>query len=291
MKEYQVEEKYVGVRIDRYLRKEFPDLSLGDIFKTLRTGKIKVNGKKVKENYRFLEEDRIQNYLQVEEKEKMTFIHLSQEEKKRLEDGIFYQDTDILVFYKKAGELMHKGSSHDYGLAEQFQAYFQNEEFHFVNRLDKETSGLVLGGKCLKIVRELAEAIKKRTIIKKYYIIIEGIPEKNHFSLKTYLKKGENKVLESQTAKEEYKECSASFSVIRKNKEYSLLEAVLETGRTHQLRVQLAGIGFPILGDIKYGKKRAKRMYLHSHLLKISDLEKEWDTGIPTEFLSYFNNK
>lgn len=186
---------------------------------------------------------------------------------------------------------MHKGSSHDYGLAEEFQAYFQNEDFHFVNRLDKETSGLVLGGKCLKMVRRLSEAIKKRTIVKKYYIIIEGSPEKDYFSLISYLKKGETKVLESQYAKEDYRECSASFRVLKRKKEYSLLEANLETGRTHQLRVQLAGMGFPILGDRKYGKKKARRMYLHSHLLKISDWEKEWDTGIPTDFLWYFNNK
>lgn len=189
MKEYRVKEKYIGVRVDRYLRKEFPDLSLGDIFKGLRTGKIKVNGKKVKENYRFVSEDCIQLYLEIKEQKKREFLILSSEERAELEEGILYQDQNILVYCKKAGELMHKGSSHDYGLAEQFQAYFQNEDFHFVNRLDKETSGLVLGGKCLKIVRELAEAIKKRTIVKKYYIIVEGNPPKNHFSLRSYLKK------------------------------------------------------------------------------------------------------
>lgn len=291
MKEYQIEEKYIGVRIDRYLRKEFPDISLGDIFKSLRTGKIKVNGKKVKENYRFLSEDCIQMYLEIEERKKEKFLTLSSKERARLEEGIFYQNQDILVYCKKTGELMHKGSSHDYGLAEQFQAYFQNEDFHFVNRLDKETSGLVLGGKSLKIVRELSEAIKKRTIVKKYYIIVEGSPEKDHFFLKSYLKKGESRVLESQFAREDYRECSASFQILRQKADYSLLEATLETGRTHQLRVQLAGMGFPILGDTKYGKRKAKRMYLHSHLLKISDWEKEWDTGIPADFLWYFNNK
>src|SRR3712207_95457 len=185
MKEYQIEEKYIGVRIDRYLRKEFPDLTLGDIFKSLRTGKIKVNGKKVKENYRFQSNDRIQSYLEREHRIKKDFLLLSSEERSRLEEGIFYQDEEILVYSKKAGELMHKGSSHDYGLAEQFQSYFQNEDFHFVNRLDKETSGLVLGGKCLKIVRELSEAIKKRTIVKKYYIIVEGSFEKEYFSLRS----------------------------------------------------------------------------------------------------------
>lgn len=291
MKEYQIEEKYIGVRIDRYLRKEFPDISLGDIFKGLRTGKIKVNGKKVKENYRFLSEDCIQMYLEIEERKKEKFLTLSSEERAGLEEGIFYQNQDILVYYKKVGELMHKGSSHDYGLAEQFQSYFQNKDFHFVNRLDKETSGLVLGGKCLKIVRELSEAIKKRTIVKKYYIIVEGSFEKEYFSLKSYLKKGESRVLESQFVREDYRECSASFQVLGQKAGYSLLEATLETGRTHQLRVQLAGMGFPILGDTKYGKRKAKRMYLHSHLLKISDWEKEWDTGIPADFLWYFNNK
>ncbi|EHO20868.1 hypothetical protein HMPREF9466_00895 [Fusobacterium necrophorum subsp. funduliforme 1_1_36S] len=89
MKEYQVEEKYIGVRVDRYLRKEFPDLSLGDIFKALRTGKIKVNGKRVKENYRFVSEDWIQLYLEIEEQKKREFLTLSSEERAELEEGIF----------------------------------------------------------------------------------------------------------------------------------------------------------------------------------------------------------
>lgn len=287
MKEYQVPEKYIDVRVDRYLRKEFPSLNLGEIFKALRTGKIKVNGKKVKENYRLLQEDTIQNYLSAEEKEEKEWIEISDAQRRELEKRIFYQDQEILVFDKKEKELMHKGSGHDCGLAEMLQSYFCNVDFHFVNRLDKNTSGLVLAGKNLQRVRSLVEEIKERAIEKKYYIIVKGVPKEKEFSLVSYLKKEEEKVWESKEEKEEYKECRASFRLVQQNGRYSLLEANLETGRTHQLRVQLAGIGHPIVGDNKYGTEKAKRMYLHSHYLCLKKEGKEWDTGVPQEFLIY----
>lgn len=291
MKEYRVPAKYLGVRIDRYLRKEYPQLSLGEIFKSLRTGKIKVNTKKIKEDYRFVEEDIIQNYFVEEEKEKKIFRILSLKERKDLEARILYQDEEILIFEKKTGEIMHKGSSHDYGLVEMLQAYFQNEDFHFVNRLDKGTSGLVLAGKNLPIVRNLSKQIKDRTIEKKYYIIVEGAPKKKEFSLVSYLKKEEEKVRSSQEEKEGYKECRASFRILEQRGQYTLLEANLETGRTHQLRVQLAEMGHPIVGDAKYGKTRARRMYLHSHSLGFLEEEKEWDTGVPQDFLLYLKQR
>lgn len=291
MKEYQVPTKYIGVRVDRYLRKEYPQLSLGDVFKSLRTGKVRVNKKKVKEDYRFLEEDIIQDYLLEGEKKEKSFLTLSSTEKENIEAQIFYQDEEILILDKKAGELMHKGSSHEYGLAEMLQGYFQNEDFHFVNRLDRGTSGLVLAGKSLPVIRNLSKKIKEGTIEKKYYIIVEGVPKKKEFFLVTYLKKEEEKVKASQEQQEDYKECRASFRVLEQRGRYALLEANLETGRTHQLRVQLAEIGHPIVGDTKYGKTKGKRMYLHSHRLEFLKEEKEWDTGVPQDFLLYLKQK
>lgn len=292
MREYQVPEKYEEVRMDRYLRKTYPQLKLSEIFKALRTGKIKVNGKKVKEDYRLQAKDIIQNYFSFakEEVAEKNFLFLSEKEKKALEAQIYYEDEDMLVYWKKVGELMHKGSGHDYGLAELFQAYFQNEDFHFVNRLDRDTSGLVLAGKNLKTVRMLTELIREKALIKKYYILVEGIPEKEEFHLQSFLKKGERK-MEVQESRAGALECKASFRLLESYAKESLLEADLETGRTHQLRVQLSSIGHSILGDLRYGKRRAERLYLHSHRLEIPSLEKVWETGIPEDFLLYFKNK
>lgn len=292
MKEYQVPEKYEEVRMDRYLRKAYSHLKLSEIFKALRTGKIKVNGKKVKEDYRLQPEDRIQDYLLSEqkgEKEKV-FLSLSQRQKKDLEEGIFYQDENLLVYWKRAGELMHKGSGHPYGLAELFQAYFQREDFHFVNRLDRDTSGLVLAGKNLKTVRMLTEWIREKKLIKKYFILVEGTPRETEFVLESFLKKGERK-MEVRTEREGALECRASFRLLESYGRESLLEASLETGRTHQLRLQLSSIGHAILGDVRYGKGKAERLYLHSHYLEIADLKKVWETGLPKDFLRYLNTE
>ena len=171
--EYIIDSEYSNVRIDRFLRKQYPLVPLSEIFKGFRIGKIKVNGKKIKENYRLQEGDILKIYFAGDKIKKSIFLDLTEKENKILKEGIVYENKDLIIFNKKNHIVMHKGSGHDYGLAEMFKSYYKNDNFNFINRIDKETSGLVIGSKTLKSSRVLSEELRNGNIVKKYYIDIQ----------------------------------------------------------------------------------------------------------------------
>ena len=173
---------------------------------------------------------------------------------------------------------MHKGSNFDYGISEMLKSYYENDEFAFVNRIDKETSGLVLGSKKLTKTRELTEKIRDRNISKSYYVLVKGnTPEKFEIRNKLF-DNGEKIIVDSKG-----KEALTYFEKIKSNGNMSLLKATLETGRKHQIRVQLASKGFPIIGDYKYGIKTGKIMYLNSYKIEFDDFI--FENKIPKSFL------
>lgn len=238
---YIIEKDDEGVRLDRYLRKKLKDTPLSEIFKAMRIGKIKVNNKKKKENYRLEEGDKVFIGLEVpdENVEKIEFINLSDKEREYLKKGIVFENDDVIIFNKQENMVMHKGSGYDYGLSEMFKSYFQSDDFNFVNRIDKKTSGLVIGAKNKISTRVLTEAIRENNIKKKYYVLVHGIIEKKKFIIDNYLKKIEDSVVVTNKDDKEGKEAITIFNVISYGKDVTLLEAELVTGRTHQLRVQL----------------------------------------------------
>lgn len=285
--EYIIGKNDNDVRLDRFLRKRYENLALTEIFKAIRTGKIKVNGKKSKENYRLQEGDVLKIFLAVEaqrEEKQPEYLELSLKDKGIIADGLIYDKNDVVVFNKPGNLVMHKGSGHEYGISEMMKSYYQNDEFTFVNRIDKSTSGLIVGGKTPPVIRELSKLIRERDSEKKYYILVEGLIKKKSFTTKSYLKKVEDSVIELDKYEEGAKESISYFKVLRYGKNCTLLEGTLETGRTHQLRVQLANMGHAILGDTRYGKGREKRMYLHSYYLKIEKLGIEIELSLPEEF-------
>ena len=185
---------------------------------------------------------------------------------------------------------MHKGSGYEYGISEMIKSYLKNENFNFVNRIDKATSGLIIGAKSLVVARELAEDIRNRNIEKKYYILVNGRVREKEFKIKSWLKKVEERVIEVEEFQEGAKESTSSFKVVEYGKNCTLLEGTLGSGRTHQLRVQLANRGNYIIGDNKYGKGKEKMMYLFSHYVKIERYGIEINLPIPKEFLDRLGN-
>lgn len=285
--EYIVDLTLEGTRLDRFLRKKYENRPLTEIFKAIRTGKIKVNNKKVKENYRLKIGDIIKVFLSNEEKTKeREWIKLTQKEKEILQKGIVFENKDIIIFNKKSGMVMHKGSGYKYGLSEMFKSYYKTNDFNFVNRIDKLTSGLVIGAKNLIIARELAQEIKERNVIKKYYILVEGVIKEKEFIKVSFLKKNETEVVELNEYEEGAKVSKTQFKVIDRSRKRTILEATLETGRTHQLRVQLSSMKHPIVGDLKYGNKDCK-MFLYSYYCKISKYNIEIKMPLPEEFKDY----
>ena len=277
--EFIIDKYYDDTRIDKFLRKQLEQLPLGEIFKLFRKGDVKIKKKKAKENQRIFEGDKIFIYLKMNiEKKEEAFIKLTKEEIGFIEENIKFQDEEMIVFYKNSGMVMPKGRGFDYGISAMLQSYYKNPNFTFVNRIDKETSGLVLGSKNLPKTRELTEKIRDRDISKSYYVLVKGnTPAK--FVVKNKLKdNGERVVLDKDG-----KDAVTYFEKLDYNDGISLLKAELETGRKHQIRVQLASKNYPIIGDYKYGIKTGKEMFLNSYRIEFDEFSYEND--IPISFL------
>lgn len=288
--EYIIDKEYEDVRLDRFLRKKYEDISLTEIFKGIRTGKVKVNGKKSKENYRLQLEDVVKVFFNGGETKEEKPVSIENKEIEKIKKSIVYEDERVLIFNKKNNMVMHKGSGYEYGISEMIKSYLKNENFNFVNRIDKATSGLIIGAKSLVVARELAEDIRNRDIEKKYYILVNGRVREKEFKIKSWLKKVEDKVIEVEEFQEGAKESTSSFKVVEYGKNCTLLEGTLGSGRTHQLRVLLANRGNYIIGDNKYGKGREKMMYLFSHYVKIKRYDIEINLPVPKEFLEKLGN-
>lgn len=291
MIEFLVDEEYDNTRIDRYLRKKIKSISLSEIYKLLRKGKIKLNGKKVKQDTRIVIGDKIVVYSFIKiEKEEENFINLSNERIEFLKSRIVYENENLFLIDKLAGDIVHKGSGHNLSLLEEYRAYFKSNSVNFINRIDKATSGLVIGAKNIKTARLIAELIRDKKVEKKYFILVHGQIEKKEFKLENYLKKVDEEVIISNVEKEDFKKSISYFKKIAANKNYTLLEGKLETGRTHQLRVQLANTNNHIVGDKKYGvNDNEDIMYLYSYYLKIPFIDVEIVRDIPKIFINKIN--
>ena len=288
MIEYIIDEDYETVRIDRFLRKHLKNINLSEIYKMLRKAKIKVNNKKVSQDYRLVLGDIVFVFLpeKFKENSEEKFIELKKDRKEKLKEMIVFENENLFVINKSLGDVIHKGSGHNISLLEEFRSYYLNNNVNFVNRIDKLTSGLVIGAKNIKTAREIAKEIQLDNIVKKYYVLVNGKIEKDNFILENYLKKDEEKVIVSNIEQEGYKKSITYFKKIKEYDKYTLLEAELKTGRTHQLRAQLNHLGNTIVGDTKYGEnEREGMMYLFSYYLKIDLYNLEIKLEIPKSFL------
>ncbi len=277
-----IDEASEGQRIDNYLTKILKGVPKSHIYRILRSGEVRVNKKRVDADYRLVLEDvvRIPPIRTGVTDEKLISISKTTP---KLEQYILYEDDALLVLNKPAGLAVHGGSGISFGVIEQLRIERPKAKFlELVHRLDRETSGVLMLAKKRSALVALHEAIRNNQTDKRYVMMVHGIwtePKKRvTLDLQKYvLPNGERRVnVVTDKSKDKFDEAQHSETIfyLKQNLgEYSLLEAQLVTGRTHQLRVQLSHLGFPILGDDKYGdfalnkalvKKGLKRMFLHS---------------------------
>ena len=303
VKQVIVDSELEGMRLDRYLRKNFKDESLSRIFGAIRAGDVKVNGKKSKENYRLLLEDKItiknlfQNDYEKSQKtkNKLKKLEIQKNDFEKYKKMVIFENEDFFIVNKKEKVPMHKGTGHKYGLAEVFKEIYKNENINFANRLDFETSGLVIGCKNLKFLRYISEKIRENEVHKKYFAVVHNINKENqdfnlkNFTIENYLTTTENKVAVSKNpVSKESKQSITHFKQInfdklknskqilnllgKNSKNATLLDIELVTGRKHQIRVQIADQGFPIIGDKKYGiKDGSDRFFLCCYFLSFDN--------------------
>ena len=172
----------------------------------------------------------------------------------KISPEIIFEDDEILVCVKPSGVLSQKENSDEYSLLELFP---DRPLLHIITRLDRRVSGLVLLAKKPESAANLSEQLKQKQIIKKYKAIVGQKPEKDSQTLTNWLSKTNSKAKASKTELESAKKAVLTYKVLQSSERYHLLEIALETGRFHQIRCQLAAIGSPILGDLKYGFKRS----------------------------------
>ena len=254
-----------GQRLDKFLRKYLKDVPLSAIFKAMRKGDIRVNGSKQKENYKLELDDVIEiRYIQ-SKKEKKADNFIKVDARSLM---ITYEDDNIVVVEKWPGVLVHpdqKGaepSLTDYVLSylNEKGDYIPEKELTFTpapcNRLDRNTSGLVVFGKNFEALRGVNEMIREGKVKKYYQTIVTGRVKDGIY--KGCISKDENENISKVYDKKvpNTKEISMEVKTLQSNGAFSLLEIDLITGRSHQIRAHLSHLGHSIIGDFKYGDKK-----------------------------------
>ena len=270
-----------GQRIDNFLIKRLKGVPKSHIYRLLRSGQVRVNSKRIGADHHLDQGDtvRIPPVRRSPEVPKGT----NKITKSRfISFEVLFQDESILAINKPAGVAVHGGSGVSFGVIEQLRAQHPDWKFlELVHRLDRETSGVLLLAKKRPALVALHQQIRTGLMEKRYLVLVKGAWSNPKQSVKVLLHKyvtvsGERRV--EVTSDEKMGIPSHTVFTLQKSwQDFCLLEAELKTGRTHQIRVHLAHLGFPIAGDDKYGdftlnKKLAKptqksglgRMFLHA---------------------------
>ena len=290
-----------GQRIDNYLMRRLKGVPKSHVYRILRGGEVRVNSGRVAPDYRVVEGDRVRlPPVRVARRNPGAQPGLL----RPAPVAVLYEDDSLLVIDKPSGMAVHGGSGVSMGAIELLrQSRPQAKFLELVHRLDRDTSGVLMLAKKRSALVALHAQLREGTVRKFYTVLVKGRWRGDTRNVRAPLRKyvlktGERRV----SVAEEGMESHTVFRLKQAWPEWSLLEAELKTGRTHQIRVHLAHIGYPIAGDDKYGdfvwnkalaKQGLKRMFLHAARCIIghptSGEELMFEAPLPTELASFLS--
>ncbi|WP_374359302.1 RluA family pseudouridine synthase [Pseudoduganella danionis] len=278
-----ITEEEAGQRIDNYLLRVCKGVPKSHVYRILRSGEVRVNKGRIDQLYRLVAGDMVRiPPIRIAEKAESSHVPAA-------EFSVIFEDAHLLVIDKPAGVAVHGGSGVSFGVIEQLRAARPEAKFlELVHRLDRDTSGLLLLAKKRSALTSLHEQMRDGHTDKRYLTMVAGDWKNARQHVKLALHKystadGERRVAVQADGQPSH----TVFTLLKKFKDFALLEAELKTGRTHQIRVHTSASGFPILGDDKYGdfalnkalqkasdeRGALKRMFLHAYQITFTHPE------------------
>ena len=291
-KEYIIKED--GIRLDKAIAELDPDISRMTVQKLIEDDKILVNGKKEKASYKVKINDKI-----IIEFEKPKESKLKAEE---IPLNVIYEDNDIIIINKEKGMVVHPGNGNPDGtLANAIMARCKDSlsgiggEIRpgIVHRIDKDTSGIIIVAKNDKAHLNISEQIKEHKTTKTYLALVRGRVKENEATIDMPIGRSK-KDRKKMAVDKDGKKAVTHFKVLKRYSDCTLLEVVIETGRTHQIRVHLSEIGYPIIGDYTYsnGENRfdVEGQMLHAYKIKFKHPTTNEEVEYTAELPKYFKD-
>lgn len=291
-----------GRRLDNFLLTHLKGVPKSRIYSIIRRGEVRVNSKRFKPSERINAGDtiRIPPLIRSSRRKRIPQQDLID----KINNSIIYKDKGFIVLNKPRGIASHGGSQHNFGVIEVLQYTMQSKEIYLVHRLDIETTGVLIIALSINLLREVNKLWHNKDCRKLYLLKVYGCWKEQEKQVVSYLVKSyksgeflmEEVINEDNKYQTEFinhnkstpKKAITFFRLKKQSKDYSLLEAELITGRTHQIRLQCAKLSHPILGDKKYSfmagiKEPERELALHCHKisLEIGNKQYEWIAPLP----------
>lgn len=287
--EWQVDDGSAGERLDRFVAQRIPDRSRAQIQELIREGRVRVDGKAVKPSYRLEPGDQV-----VAEVPPLEPVAL---EPQAMPLDIIYEDEDVLVVNKPAGLVVHPAPGHEAGtLVNALLAYDPElaragtERPGIVHRLDKGTSGLIVVARHPAALHHLQRAFADREVEKTYLVLVEGHLQPPKGLIDAPVGRDPRHRKKMAVLAKGGRPAQTVYRVLEHLDDYTLVEVHPLTGRTHQIRVHLAALGYPVVGDRVYGRRRQRlgleRPFLHAWKLRLrlpSGVERTFVAPLPAD--------
>ena len=293
--ELDVLESQAGIRIDKFLADEFPELSRSYIQKLIKEEQITVNGKQVKANYKVSPNDLVvMNEPELKEPDILA---------EDIPLDILYEDSDLLIVNKPKGMVVHPSAGHYSGTLVNALMYYCKDDLSGINgvmrpgivhRIDMDTTGSLLVCKNDYTHQNLAEQLKEHSLKRVYHAIVHGILKEDEGTIDAPIGRHPIDRKKMSINYKNGKEAVTHYKVIQRFKDYTYIQCQLETGRTHQIRVHMASIKHPLLGDAVYGPAKCpfklQGQTLHAKIIGITHPRTneyiEADAPLPEYFVS-----